>query len=157
AQRPLQGDQLVRSWPMRPRDPHDSGRRRRRPVVERLEARDLPSSLASTGGSAPAVPVGTVSPIFVVGNPASAGRSRRTSLPDPAVIQNPINLLYGPNSATPMTPTPQEIRRQTFVAHWIGRYTVGAPRFSDRASTIHFYAVSGGSNQFEKGKFQMAL
>ena len=54
-----------------------------------------------------------------------------------------------------MTPTPAEVHRQTFAARWIGQYTVGPPRFSDRASTIHAYGVSGGSNQFLKGKFQI--
>ena len=34
---------------------------------------------------------------------------------------------------------------------------MGPPRFSDRASTIHAFAVSGGSNQFLKGKFNMVL
>jgi len=73
------------------------------------------------------------------------------------VIQQFANLLYGPNSPTPMTPTPREIKRQIFTATWIGQYTVGPPRFSDRASTIHAFAVSGGSNQFLKGKFNMEL
>ena len=56
-----------------------------------------------------------------------------------------------------MTPTPREIKRQIFTAAWIGQYTVGPPRFADRASTIHAFAVSGGSNQFLKGKFNMVL
>ena len=34
---------------------------------------------------------------------------------------------------------------------------MGAPLFSDRASTIHAYAVSGGSNQFLKGKLNLVL
>jgi hypothetical protein len=73
------------------------------------------------------------------------------------VIQQFANLLYGPNSANPTTVTPQEIKRQVFTAAWVGQYTVGSPRFSDRASTIHAYAVSGGSNQFLKGKINMEL
>jgi len=78
-------------------------------------------------------------------------------IPNPAVIEQSINLLYGPNSPTPMTPTPQEVKRETFTARWIGQYTVGPPTFSDRASTIHAWAKSGGANQFHKGKFQMEL
>jgi hypothetical protein len=74
-----------------------------------------------------------------------------------ALIQEFANLLYGPNSPTPMTPTPQELKRQLFTAAWTGQYTVGPPRFSDRASTIHAYAVSGGSNQFLKGKLNLEL
>ena len=34
---------------------------------------------------------------------------------------------------------------------------MGEPLFSDRASTIHAYAVSGGSNQFLKGKLNLVL
>jgi hypothetical protein len=79
------------------------------------------------------------------------------NLLDPALIQKFANLLYGPSSATPMTPSPQELRRQLFAATWIGQYTVGAPTFSDRATTIHAYAVSGGSNQFLKGKLNLVL
>jgi hypothetical protein len=118
---------------MRPYSPHGVESRRSRPTVEGLESRDLPSQLALGTGAA------------------------HGTLPDPAVIQQAVNLLYGPNSLTPMTPTNQEIHRQTFIARWAGQYTVGAPRFSDRASTIHFYSPSGGSNQFQSGKFQMVL
>src|SRR5262249_55152594 len=51
----------------------------------------------------------------------------------------------------------REIRRQTFTERWIGKYTIGPPRFSDRASTIQLYGVSGGSNQFLNGQFDMAI
>ena len=108
--------------------------RRCRPSVEGLETRDLLSQII----------------------PQSAHRFT-SGLPNPAVIQQTIGLLYGPNSQTPMTPTPSEVRRQVFVARWIGQYTVGQPRFSDRASTIHAYGVSGGSNQFLKGKLNLTL
>ena len=47
--------------------------------------------------------------------------------------------------------------RQTFTARWIGRYTIGPPRFSDRANTIHLYGTDGGSNQFFRGKFNIAI
>jgi hypothetical protein len=56
-----------------------------------------------------------------------------------------------------MTPTRREVKRQTFTARWIGQYIVGPPTFSDRSSEIYFHAVSGGSNAFLKGKFQMVL
>jgi hypothetical protein len=108
--------------------------RRCRPSVEGLETRDLLSQII----------------------PKAAHRVA-SSLPNPAVIQQTIGLLYGPNSQTPMTPTPREVRRQEFAARWIGQYTVGPPRFSDRASTIHAYGVSGGSNQFLKGKLNLTL
>jgi hypothetical protein len=105
-----------------------------RPSVEGLETRDLLSHII----------------------PKAAKGAAKTR-PEPAVIQQAVQLLYGPSSQTPMTPTPSEVHRQIFVARWIGQYTVGPPRFSDRASTIHAYGVSGGSNQFLKGKFQITL
>jgi len=108
--------------------------RRSRPAVESLEARELPSITLPT-----------------------AARVDQSQFPDPAVIEQSVNLLYGPNSATPMTPTPQEVKRETFTARWVGQYTIGPPTFSDRASTIHAWAKTGGSNQFLKGKFQMEL
>jgi hypothetical protein len=64
--------------------------------------------------------------------------------------------LYKPD-VPPGTPTPREVHRQTFTARWIGRYTIGPPRFTDRASTIHLWGTAGGSNEFSRGKFQVAL
>ncbi len=108
--------------------------RRRRPSLEALEARDLPSNMLP-----------------------KVARVDSAFLPNPAVIEQSVNLLYGPNSATPMTPTPREVKRETFTARWIGQYTIGPPTFSDRASTIHAWSKKGGSNQFHIGKFQMEL
>jgi len=118
----------------RPRFNRRGRNRRWRPSFEGLEGRDLPSTLL----------------------PKHARADSRFR-PNPAVIQQSINLLYGPNSATPMTPTPREVKRETFTARWIGQYTVGPPTFSDRASTIHAWSNSGGSDQFLKGKLQMEL
>jgi hypothetical protein len=73
------------------------------------------------------------------------------------VIARSIDLLYGPNSATPGAPTSTEVARETLLARWIGNYTISAPRFNDRASTIHITAKQGGSNQFLKGKLQINL
>ena len=84
-------------------------------------------------------------------------RELPSTFPDPAVIANSINLLYGPNSLTPRTPTPAEVQRETFTAKWTGTYTIGPPRFSDRSMTIHAYSKTGGSNQFLKGKLQITL
>ena len=68
-----------------------------------------------------------------------------------------LQLLYGPNSQTPMTPTATRSApagvRGTLDRSVHHRTT----RFSDRASTIHAYGVSGGSNQFLKGKFNITL
>jgi hypothetical protein len=114
---------------MRRNHQYDGPRRNLRPGIEGLEARDLPS----------ATPIS------------------RAPFPDPAVIANSINLLYGPNSATPGTPTPAEVKRETFISRWVGTYVIGPPRFSERASTIHFFSKDGGSNQFLRGKMQMVL
>jgi hypothetical protein len=137
---------------MRPRVVHDrAASRRSRPEVEGLEVRDLLSTLPlplTSGHVAPRPSLPTAA--------ALTGQASK-AFPNPAVIANSINLLYGPNSATPQTPTPAEVKRQTFTAKWTGTYTVGPPRFSDRASTIHFYSKDGGANQFLKGKLQLVL
>ena len=101
-----------------------SERLRRRPILEGLEARELPSAPGA----------------FL----------------DPALLRQVSAALYR-TGTPPGTPTPREIRRQTFTARWVGTYTIGSPRFADRASTIHLYGVSGGSNQFLKGKFNVAI
>lgn len=108
--------------------------RRWRPRLEGLEPRDLLSTVLPE--------IARVDSGFV---------------PNPAVIQQSINLLYGPNSPTPITPTPREVKRETFAARWLGNYAIGPPTFLDRASTIHAWSKSGGSNQFLKGKLQMEL
>jgi hypothetical protein len=111
-----------------------TSRRRYRPALEGLEPRDLMSHVVPT-----------------------TSQTGNVRLPNPAFIQQIVQLLYGPNSQTPMTPTPATVRKQIFVARWEGQYTVGPPRFADRASTIHIFGVSGGANQFLKGKFQIVL
>jgi hypothetical protein len=178
---------------MRPHDPEDGfprrwyrqpapGSRRRgrnvhgtrhRPVVETLEARDLPSTLASVHqpprSATTNVQEESRSVLLELQARAAEQRAQPDSpngllgkqpagrFLDPKVIQKYVNLLYGPNSATPMNPTPAEVKRQTFTARWSGQYTVGPPRFSDRASTIHVWSKDGGSNAFFIGKLDMAL
>ena len=110
-------------------DPRTRRSRRSRPLVEGLETRELMSA-------APTLKAGA-------------------DLVNSAAIQHFANLLYGPDSPSPMTPTSRALKNQLFTAQWEGLYTVGPPRFSDRASTIHAYAVSGGSNQFLKGKLNI--
>jgi len=167
---------------MRPHDPRDGwsrSRRPRRPVLERLEARELLSALSATTTAPPhsgARPVAAAVQALGRKERAVAQQNSRASAnqahPDspngllgtrvpgpflnPAVIRQAAKELYPANSP-PGTPTPREIHRETFTARWIGQYTIGPPRFSDRASTIHLYGVSGSSNQFLKGKFQIAL
>jgi hypothetical protein len=109
-------------------------RRRLRPAIEHLEPREL------------------LSPNGLIGKKAHG------PFLNPKIIAQSVELLYtGPHATTPMTPTPAEVRRETITATWEGEYVVGPPMFSDRASRIYFHAVSGGSNAFLKGKFQMLL
>ena len=132
----------------------ESPRRSHRPGLERLETRDVPSTTPIAPAS---VPTGQAAATALVQNDTTQSRTSHISFPDPAVIANSINLIYGPNSLTPQTPTPAEVKRQTFVARYVGTYTVGPPRFSDRSLTIHAYSKTGGSNQFLKGKLQIVI
>jgi hypothetical protein len=129
----------------------------RRPTVENLETRDLPSSLgAGTTADRPA----SLAASTIVAHPDSPngliGKKAPGSFLNPRILRQVAAALY-PSGTAPGTPTPAEIRRQTFTARWVGQYTIGAPRFSDRAGTIHLYGVEGGANEFLKGKFQIAL
>src|SRR5262249_10577581 len=143
-QRALQGHQLGRSVPMRSHDPR--GRRLRtrtprRPILEGLEAREMPSSVAAaTAGIRP----GPRPASAIVARPDSSSGLIGKRAPGPflnqAVLRRVAAALYRPG-VPPGTPTPREIRRQTFTARWVGQYTIGAPRFEDRASTIHLYGV----------------
>jgi hypothetical protein len=140
---------------MRPRDLSTrASTRRARPEVEGLEVRDLPSITLFKFAPASPKPHTTTSTVQPV---ATSNQAEGARFPNPKVIANSINLLYGPNSATPRTPTAAEVKRETFTAKWTGTYTVGPPRFSDRATTIHFYSKDGGANQFLKGKLQVVL
>ncbi|SRR5579883_1428342 len=143
---------------MRSNDPRVRRPRFRRPVPERLEPRAL-MALA-----APAHPAESPQPSRSAGQQAHIespngllGKRPPGPFLNPKVIQQSANLLYGPTSATPMTPTPREVKRQTITGRWIGQYTIGPPRFSDRASTIHAWSKAGGSNAFLKGTLDLAL
>jgi hypothetical protein len=131
---------------MRRQTPNDSPRRRYRPALEGLEARDLPAPIPALG-SAPGLS----------DDRSASVQARAHAFPDPAVIANSIKLIYGPNSLTPRIPTAREVKRETFTARWVGTYFVGPPRFDDRISTIQFFSKRGGSNGFLKGKLAMAL
>jgi hypothetical protein len=147
---------------MRPHDPRGIPRRsrtRRRPEFEDLEPRDLPSAglPGSTGGGLRLGPHRTAAIIALPDSPNGLiGKRAPGPFLDQAVLRQAAAALYHPD-VPPGTPIPREIRRETFTARWVGQYTIGPPRFSDRSSTIHLYGVAGGSNQFLKGKFQMAI
>jgi len=162
---------------MRPPDSRFERPRARRPALEPLEVRDLLSTLTAPRASARPGHVDLPAAIRTLAH-RSAGPSQslraangaHTDSPNgligkgppgpflnPRVIEQFASLLYGPSSPSPMTPTTREIQRQTITGRWVGEYTVGAPRFSDRAGTIHAWSKTGGSNQFLKGKLDMVL
>jgi len=90
-------------------------------------------------------------------------------------LQSLVAQLYGPlTTTTPITvgnqtfapgtysvpqPTPSEVHRETFWLEFVGHYSVGAPRFSDQAATIHIFSNgrSVTSNQFLNGRAQIVL
>jgi hypothetical protein len=94
---------------------------------------------------------------------------------DQSLIPGFVKTLYGPVTTTvpirignqvfpPGTypvpqPAPAEVRRETFSATFVGRYTVGPPRFSNQAATIQIFSSGKnvGSNQFQKGRTQIVL
>ena len=140
-----------------------------RPGLEGLEARDLPSVAA---------------PLADLSRP-EAGRTHAMghlprSIPatgsvNPALIAGFVQTLYGPVTTTssirignqvfpPGTyavpqPTGREIRRELFTEHFVGRYYVGPPRFSNQAATIHIYSNGKNvtSNQFKRGRAEMVI
>jgi hypothetical protein len=129
-----------------------SSARQRRfcPCIEGLDARALPSSF---GGQ-------------VVHTPPWVNQN---------LIQNLAATLYAPLTTTaPIKvgdttfpagtyavpqPTPAEIARQTFWVEFVGHYSVGPPRFSNQAATIHIFSngKSVTSNQFQKGRAQVLI
>jgi hypothetical protein len=56
-------------------------------------------------------------------------------------------------------PTQAQIHRETFWAEFVGRYSVGPPRFSNQAATIHIYSDgrSATSSLFLNGRAQVLL
>jgi hypothetical protein len=139
---------------------HKNGRdaraRRRPPALERLETRQ-PLSAVAVAAPLRSAAIEALSNQAHVDSPNGLLGARAPGpFLNPTVIANAVTQLY-PANTPPGTPTKREINRQIFTARWVGQYTVGPPRFTDRASTIHLYGVDGGSNQFLIGKFQTAI
>ncbi len=130
-----------------PAIPAPDGRAAVQPIVEGLETRKLMSTATQSAE---------------VQNVAETANSTQQHQATTDVVNSPADpeirqLALRAQLAHADDPHPRELKRQIFTAAWIGQYTVGPPRFSDRASTIHAYAVSGGSNQFLKGKLNLVL
>jgi hypothetical protein len=80
----------------------------------------------------------------------------------PITTTQPIQLgnqVFPPGTYAVPQPTSAEIRRQTFWAEFVGRYSVGAPRFSNQSATIHIFSNGRDvtSNQFLVGRGQVLL
>jgi hypothetical protein len=116
-------------------------------------------------------------------SPASGARpatSEAVSTPrwvNESFLESLVSKLYGPvtttepiqvgNNPAPSPagtysvpqPTPLEIHRETFWLEFVGNYSVGPPRFSNQASTIHIFSNgrSVASNQFLQGRAQVLL
>ncbi len=149
---------------MSPGNGRDLRARRRCPVLESLETRELLSAVApaatarsdSRAVASRAAALALFERAHVDSPNGLLGAGSPGPFLNPAVIAQAVAELY-PAGSPPGTPTQRGINRQIFTARWIGKYTIGPPRFTDRASTIHLYGVDGGSNQFLIGKFQIAL
>jgi len=117
-------------------------------------------------------------PVGTAANHARTNSSPATATPpwvNENYLRSLVGQLYGPlTTATPVTvgnqtfapgtysvpqPTPGEVHRETFWAEFAGDYSVGAPRFSNQAVTIHIYSNgrSVTSNQFLNGRAQIVL
>jgi hypothetical protein len=159
---------------------------RYRPCLEGLEERDLPSALQVVGpapgdrgakGPYLNLVVQKETSNTVAGRvPNTRGRITPTpSWVNESLLQGVANALYAPlTTSTPIQvghqvfppgtyavpqPSQAEVRRETFWAEFVGRYSVGPPRFSNQAATIHIYSNgrSVTSNQFLKGRAQVLL
>ncbi len=155
-----------------------------RPGVEPLEARELLSALHVMGRVA--LPHRNVPSLNLVvagarpalaiphANPAAAQSptpswvnqkyidSLASTLYAPVTTTRPIAIggqVFPPGTYTTPQPTRQELRRETFWATYTGRYSVGSPRFSNQAFTIHIYSNgrSVASNWFLQGRAQLLL
>jgi hypothetical protein len=152
-----------------------------------LEARDLPSAVVVHGSQHGHNGLSLNLIVEREPNPHAAPRGSNrvpgitsTSIPAPpwvseSLLQSLAKKLYAPVTTTePITigaqtfppgtysvpqPTQSEINRETFWLEFVGRYSVGAPRFSNQASTIHIFSNgrSVTANQFLNGRAQVLL
>lgn len=67
--------------------------------------------------------------------------------------------VFPPGTYAVPQPTETEIHHETFWAEFVGRYSVGPPRFSDQSATIHIYSDGRNvaSNLFSQGRGQVLL
>jgi hypothetical protein len=142
-------------------------RRTYRPSLEGLETRDLPSAATSilvraqprgpalaTGGANVSANVKPIDPALV---PAFV-----KTLYSPITTTSPIkigNKVFPPGTYAVPQPTNTELRRESLVVRFTGRYVIGPPRFSNQAATIHIYSNGNNvsSNQYLHARGQIIL
>ncbi len=161
----------------RPEPPPRPSRRRRRPVVEGLEARELMSHVPAADLPLPNRPTLTPSsygpptpghgpfsgPLIPDGSPDFINRIQQqvypNSTPYPGSASGVVPLPSQPASlAGPdYNPTPAEQSREYFESVSVGRYTVTPGRFSNQGYTIHAFSKKTSSNQFLKARAQLLM
>src|SRR4051794_29469740 len=115
-------------------------RRRQRPSLEVLEARDLPST-------------------FQVVGPTRGEHGAKGPYLNLIVVKDPSRGDSRQGTSQVSQPAQDEVRGETFVAEFTGRYSVGAPRASGQSSTIHIDSKGNAvtSNWFHKGRARILL
>jgi hypothetical protein len=133
-----------------------------RPRLERVERRDLPSGLiASMVASHPPVSAAAMLDRRVAAAAVSAanvGASGTTV--EQGQSRFPLGNGFTGNTNSPLlgagTPTPYELKRETFKAQFSGPVYTGPGRFSDQLTTYYFRGI-GGSSWFLHGDYNMAV
>lgn len=148
----------------------DRERRPLRPVIERMEGRQLLSGLMASMAAQKLHPTATP-PVLAgrlhaeSGGGAGGAGGGGSGGGGGAGTRNPYT--YPPsgngfvnNASSPLigqgAPTPGELARETYRASFAGRYYTGPGRFSDQGTT-YFYRGLGTSTYFLHGDFTMAV
>ncbi len=130
-------------------------RRERRawsPSLERVEARNLLSTMGTIALNRPGLESATLNALLAQRH-ASTGALAADSSGLPAGGSGMSSVPIVPSSGQP---TPRELAREAFKAYFHGPVYYGPPRFSDQKQ-IFYIRGTGGSNQFLHGDFQMAI
>jgi hypothetical protein len=119
-------------------------RRAKRPAVERVEARDLPSGIVATPRTMPVIArAGDVVHSSQAGQPGPGQGGTGGDFPNQALVPTGV-------------PTRRERAREAFRATYAGPFTVGRGRFSTEARQVYARG-SGTSNAFLHGDHQMRI
>ena len=137
-----------------------------RPFLEQFESRDLLSaitdimaanSLASSQASQNANASQRSLNVALSQANARAGSSQSIAVPsNQGPLLNPDGSINNAALAPTGTLTPRQLRRERFVAHYVGTYTVGPGRTSDEANQT-FITAAGSANTILHSDIQMLL